>query len=124
MNILVIEDDSNMATIIKLSLEKIAGYSVDVAPSPDQAKQSLTKKAYDLILLDYFLPGTDGLELLASLQNKTSHRPLVIFLTGQSDPYVLDKMKRSSALGFIIKPFDPLDMIRDIKAMTAMKVAA
>lgn len=82
MKILVVEDDSIVATIYSRTLTN-AGYEVDVIPDGSDAFHALHTKNYDLILLDIMLPTMDGLAILRRIraQKKFEFLPIIV-ITG------------------------------------------
>src|SRR5258706_10722708 len=80
--LLVVEDDRDIATMLKSVLEDFGGYLVILATNASQAFDIVSEVRPDLFLFDYRLPDLDGLELYHRLH---AHRPLatipVLFLT-------------------------------------------
>ena len=62
MRILVIEDETRMAALLKRGLEE-DGYAVDVAPNGEDGLWLATENPYDAIVLDVLLPDLDGFEV-------------------------------------------------------------
>lgn len=104
--ILCVEDSSVTAQLLKTLL---SGYDVTIAKSLQEARASLAKDKFSLLLLDIELPDGTGFELMAELGDNVRFTP-VIFLTGR-----LDFASKASAFAlgaddFIVKPFDPKDV--------------
>ncbi|MEO7804575.1 MAG: response regulator, partial [Actinomycetota bacterium] len=68
MRILVVEDDVRMAGLLKRGLEQEA-YSVDVAPTAEEALWLGTENPYDAVVLDLMLPDLDGYEVCRRLRS-------------------------------------------------------
>ena len=66
-NILVVEDDADISSLLRFSLEN-AGFSIFESPSAEAAMQILTEEQTDLVIIDWMLPGMDGLSLTKSLR--------------------------------------------------------
>ena len=77
--ILLIDDDSDMLTLTARWLEK-AGYEVIKAASGSEALSSLETESYDLILLDYAMPGMDGPAVLRAIREKEGCKNTQILL--------------------------------------------
>ena len=66
INVLVVEDDPMVAQLHEHYLSQIKGFNLsDVANNGDMALKLLSKKSYDLLILDIFMPTMDDLQLLA-----------------------------------------------------------
>jgi DNA-binding response OmpR family regulator len=101
--ILLVEDDSEISESIVnwLELEK---FTIDLAASGEDALEMLAKSSYDLLLLDWGLPGINGLEVFKRYRAAGGQSP-VIFVTGRYD---LEHMSfgADGPDDFITKPFD------------------
>lgn len=82
-SILYIEDDAGLARLLQKRMER-AGFTVDLAASAEEGFSLMQEQAYDLVLLDYYLPGMSGIELLDKL-SPLSDWPPVIVLTASGD---------------------------------------
>ena len=116
--ILSIEDDPDIQEVIRLSLENLGGFTVEVCGSGAEALKVAPVFQPDLILLDAMMPGMDGLETLNALRQlpETEETPIV-FMTAKVMRSEIEKFKRLTSQDVISKPFDPLslpDKIRDI----------
>ncbi|MCM0044696.1 MAG: response regulator [Burkholderiaceae bacterium] len=114
--VLVVDDDpdfqSLLATLVG-ALKRPAVTAGDVAEALDW----LDKHTPSLILLDYQMPGADGVDLLARLRQSPRLRAVpVIMLTGQSRLETVQRVRRLGVNDFIVKPADPPTLIRKIAA--------
>ncbi|ANT65306.1 MULTISPECIES: response regulator transcription factor [Prosthecochloris] len=115
--ILVVEDDHNLAKLLKYNLEK-AGYKCQHAESGEAALELLKGKVYDLMLLDIMLPGMDGFEVCRKVRQHQLYKELpVVMLTAKGEE--IDKV-----LGFelgiddyVVKPFSPRELNLRIRAI-------
>ncbi|MDE5865738.1 MAG: response regulator transcription factor [Lachnospiraceae bacterium] len=110
MEILVIEDDTAISELICMNLEA-AGYETLAIFDGNQAAEALTNgecKGAALALVDVMLPGKNGFELMADLQN--AQIP-VIYLTAKDD--VISKVHglKAGAEDYIVKPFEVLELL-------------
>ena len=107
--VLIIEDDDVTALNLKMSLQK-QGY--EVIALADNSASSLSKiKVYnpDIVLIDIALQSNDdGIEIARFIREKMP-RPF-IFLTAHSESDMLDKAKQTEPYGYIVKPFDPINL--------------
>lgn len=111
--ILIVEDDGNIARMIEATLSMV-GYRCDGCADGKEAVRRILEGSYDLILLDVMLPGMDGFEILTKIKNKGTP---VIFLTALQD--VGDKVKglRLGAEDYIVKPFEAVELLARIEVV-------
>ena len=112
--ILVIENEMAINDLISMNLE-VTGYEVVSCLDGLEAEETLKKEAdFDLALVDIMLPGKDGFALLPEL--KAAGIP-VIFLTALGA--VADKVKglRGGAEDYIVKPFEPVELLARIEVV-------
>lgn len=113
--ILLIEDERDIALLVRFTLEN-AGYRVLQADSGALGLEMADREAeITLIILDIMMPGMDGYEVLARLKSDPAHReiPVAIFSAMVQDREQ-ERAFRLGAAGFIRKPFDGEEMIREV----------
>jgi len=123
MRALVVEDDPGIAGGLSDSLRR-AGYAVDVCATLDRAWGALVVEPFDVMLLDLGLPDGDGLNLLARVRRNASragalphHDMPVLIMTARDG--VSDRIGGldSGADDYIVKPFDPNELLARLRAM-------
>jgi len=119
--ILIVEDDANTVQLIEFLLEK-NNFEVLVAHDGVEALEITKKEKPDLILMDVMMPRMDGIQAIGKLQEdeNTQDIPIVILSAlGQE----MDVMKglQAGALGYIVKPFSPNELLDEIRAKLAKK---
>ncbi|MDY0327890.1 MAG: response regulator transcription factor [Arcobacteraceae bacterium] len=114
VNILMIEDDKELAEILT---EYLAGYNIKVTnyENPEVGLMALAVKKFDLIILDLSLPNIDGVETCRILRNKTD-LPIIIS-SARSD--ITDKAACFSvgADDFLPKPYDSRELVLRINSL-------
>lgn len=114
--VLVIEDDQIVREALKRSL-KIFGFTSYLAKDGDTGIKLAHEKKPALILLDWMLPGTDGMEVLSELKhNKKTENIPVFMLTGKGMIGDLDQAFEVGADDYITKPLDLMKLGRIVKA--------
>lgn len=114
--ILVIDDDIALSTHVRDWLVSVNQHTVEVAHSAEDGFQLLTQFAYELLILDWQLPGISGLELCGKIRAKQI--PLVIlFLTGQDETKHLEAGFDAGADDYLKKPFELRELSARIKAL-------
>jgi two-component system phosphate regulon response regulator PhoB len=115
--ILIVEDEPEVREMIRFILEP-KGYRIDEADNAQVARRLLWQHHYDLILMDWMLPGRSGLDLIRELKQKAhANMPPVIMLTARSEESDKVDALESGADDYITKPFSPREMLARIKAV-------
>ena len=112
-NILIIDDEKDNTEIIKDILEDV-NYSTMLARSAAEAKVILAANHFDLILMDVWMPGQDGISLLAEWHSEGFDTP-VVMMSGHAEPSDIVKAMKLGAVDFLKKPLhDFLPILRNI----------
>jgi PAS domain S-box-containing protein len=107
--ILVVDDEEAVVRTCVRILQR-RGYETIGLTESDQAQGYLEQESFDLLLTDIRMPGVDGLELLAYAKAVDPHLSVVLF-TGYGTLDDAMRAMRLGAQGFILKPFDPEEMV-------------
>ncbi|HEX8550186.1 MAG TPA: response regulator [Abditibacteriaceae bacterium] len=112
MQILVVDDDHDINTIIALTL-RIEGHDVRQAYEGKSALRMVSEKAPDLILLDMMMPGMSGIDVAHALYGSpTSTNIPIVFCSAKCDPGDSEAaLAVTHAVDYICKPFAPQDLI-------------
>lgn len=115
--ILAVDDEEHILELVAYNLEK-EGYHVLKADNGEDALKLLDEKKVDLILLDWMLPGIDGIEVLKNVRANTRIRHLpVIMLTAKGDEISKVVGFEVGADDYLSKPFGVHELQARIKAM-------
>src|SRR5690606_19448122 len=114
LNILVIEDDYDTASIMSDLLER-AGYRAAIAANAAEALQQITTRAPDLVLLDLRLPDMDGLALLNKVR-AASQLPLIVVSGAGSDRDRVMALE-NGADDYVAKPFSSAELVARVRAL-------
>jgi len=116
--ILYVEDEPDIQTVARLSLESLGGFTLEVCSSGEEALAKAPLFGPDLILLDVMMPGMDGPTPLQRLREVPSLAAVpVIFMTAKAQPQEIQHFKELGALGVITKPFDPMALPSEVRAI-------
>ncbi len=115
ISILVVEDEANIAEYLVIGLRE-EGYAVEHVAEGHAAWQRLQAQAWDLVLLDWSLPGLDGLELLRLLRQRDRHIP-VLFLTARDQVQYRVVGLDHGADDYLCKPFDFEELLARVRAL-------
>jgi two-component system chemotaxis response regulator CheY len=114
MRILAADDSASMREMVRVSLAS-AGFEVTAAADGDEALRLAAQTAFDLVLLDVHMPVRDGFEVTRALRAEPDykHTP-ILMLTTESSPDAKREGKDAGATGWIVKPFDPAQLIATV----------
>ena len=111
--ILIIDDEQENTEIIRDILEDV-NYQTVLARSANEAKTIVTVENFDLILLDVWMPGQDGISLLSEWVNDGFDTPIVM-MSGHAEVTDIVKALKLGAVDFLKKPLhDFLPIVRNI----------
>ena len=117
MDILIVEDELEIARLIQLSLEK-EGFSCHRCHDGVQALRVFQEQQPDLIILDLMLPGLDGLEVCARIRQKPGAKdPYILMLTAKGEE--IDRVigLSTGADDYLVKPFSPRELVARVRAL-------
>jgi DNA-binding response OmpR family regulator len=114
-NILIVEDEQQMALALKDNFE-MEGYSVVVVHDGEAGLGQVLKGTYDLIILDIMLPKISGLDVCKVARQKGIETP-VIMLTARGEEYDKVRGLDSGADDYVTKPFSLIELLARVKAV-------
>jgi two-component system phosphate regulon response regulator PhoB len=116
-NILVVEDEPAIQELLALNITQ-AGHNAMRALSAEHAQELLRETMPDLILLDWMLPGMNGLEFARKLKSDSLTKSIpIIMLTARGDEYDKVRGLEVGADDYVTKPFSPRELNARIKAV-------
>jgi len=112
-----VDDEPNILELLATSL-RFAGFEVATATNGREALTEARRLRPDLVVLDVMMPGMDGPTLLKRMR---AHPELanipVIFMTAKVNAHESERLRELSAIGVIAKPFDPMTLGGQVKAL-------
>ena len=121
-NILIVEDEESILELIAINLNQ-SGFNPLRAISAEFAEKIVNEAIPDLIILDWMLPGMDGIEFAKRLKNNSETRKIpIIMLTAKSEEDNKLLGLNSGADDYITKPFSPKELIARVKAVLRRKI--
>jgi two-component system OmpR family response regulator len=119
-SILYVEDDPDIREVALMSLETLGGFTVHPCGSGNDALKLLQAQKPQLALLDVMMPGMDGPSTLRAMREKGQDMP-VIFMTAKVQKNEVEAYMALGALGVIDKPFDPMALPDQIRALWSQR---
>ncbi|WP_052284305.1 response regulator transcription factor [Kluyvera genomosp. 1] len=113
--ILLVEDDQDIATLLRLNLQD-EGYQIVHEADGNQALVQLEKQSWDAVILDLMLPGVDGLEICRRIRQMTRYLPVIIISARTSETHRVLGLEMG-ADDYLPKPFSVLELIARVKAL-------
>jgi len=117
MDILIVEDEPEIARLIQMSLET-EGFSCNNCRDGLVALQAFQEQKPDLIILDLMLPSLDGLEVCARIRQKSGVKdPYILMLTARGEE--IDRVigLSTGADDYLVKPFSPRELVARVRAL-------
>ncbi len=103
--VLIVEDEMDIGRLLYMQVENM-GYQAEHVSSGEEALALLNRNHYDLMLLDWMLPGLSGIEIAQLVRKMESMKDLaILMLTAKSDPENIVEGLEAGADDYIAKPF-------------------
>lgn len=112
--ILIVDDDLALADVLVFTLRR-AGFDTLLAHNGPDALDIFTRETPDLLVLDWGLPGMDGLEVCTRVRADSS-APILMLTVHQSDDDVVAALE-SGADDYVTKPFSPRQLVARIRSL-------
>jgi two-component system phosphate regulon response regulator OmpR len=113
--ILIVDDDRRLRLLLERYLKE-QGFSVQAVADGEQMNKWLARRPFDLIVLDWKLPGEDGLSICRRLSTDL-HNPQLIMLTANADETARIAGLEAGADDYLGKPFNPRELTARIRAV-------
>lgn len=120
-SILIIDDEQAIREPLVTLLE-MEGYSIETSESGEEGLARLAERPFDLVLLDFALPGMDGLEVLHEIRERDPQLS-VIMITAYGTVEKAVEAMQSGAANFIQKPWDNEKLLADVRAAVGRRRA-
>jgi two-component system chemotaxis response regulator CheY len=113
--ILTVDDSASMRQMVAFTL-KGAGYEVVEAEDGQKALDASKRKKFDLVVTDVNMPVMDGITFIKHLRQEASYRfTPILMLTTESSTDKKAEGKAAGATGWIVKPFNPDQLLAVVK---------
>jgi len=113
-SILAVDDSASMRQMVTFAL-KSAGHEVVEAVDGVDALNNAKKTKVNLVITDVNMPNMDGISLIKELRTLPDYKFIpILMLTTESDPEKKQEGKAAGATGWLVKPFDPDQLLATI----------
>lgn len=113
--IVAVDDDMDLLQCLKIRLEN-EGYQVKTFSDSSQTEQALEENDPDLLIIDIFMPGKSGFEILEDFKERDIYQDLPkIILSGLDDDTEKIVAKGWGATEYITKPYEPEELVKKVK---------
>jgi DNA-binding response OmpR family regulator len=119
-HILIVDDEQDIRAIVRISLEKFAGWRTILAATAQEALEKARSQLPDAILLDITMPDTDGFQVWDQLQSDPLTKSIpVILLTAKTSSLDKKRFSDMGVAGIITKPFNPIIIWKQVREILA-----
>ncbi|GEP44937.1 sigma-54-dependent transcriptional regulator [Brevifollis gellanilyticus] len=122
MQLLLIDDDDDFASSLTVVLEA-SGHEVTPASDGDMGVRLAAERDFDLVITDFRMPGLGGLQVLEKIRAAKPRLP-VILMTAYSTTERAIEATKAGAFDYLMKPFDPPELLAVIERAGATATAA
>jgi CheY-like chemotaxis protein len=113
-----VEDEPDIRIVAQIALAELGGFTLDVCGSGTEALERAPAFNPDLIVLDVMMPVMDGIATFRALHADPRLRDVpVVFMTARVQSHEIENYKAIGIRGVIPKPFDPLTLADQMRAM-------
>ncbi len=119
MRILIVEDEQGIANFLQEGLKE-EGYAVDVAVNGNDGLQAIHANEYDLLLIDWMLPGVSGIELCRHFRKHNTTTPIILLSARDSTDDVVFGLD-SGVNDYVRKPFSFDELLARVRAQLRHK---
>jgi two-component system phosphate regulon response regulator PhoB len=117
LRILVVEDDAAIAELVRYNLEA-EGLRPTIALTGEEAELQVAEDRFDLIVLDWMLPGLSGIELCRRLRRLDALRSVpILMLTARGEEGDRVRGLSTGADDYVVKPFSVPELVARVKAL-------
>lgn len=114
--ILVVEDEDEIRELIALHLKR-DGHEVDAVSTAEEASGLMNGGAYDLLALDWMLPGASGVEMARNVRKNQDRLPAILMVTAKTEASDIVEGLEAGADDYLTKPFEPSVLIARVRAL-------
>ncbi len=108
LRVLVVDDNVVVRKLIELNLGVLGFKNIDVADNSSQAQAKISEKPYDIVFLDWNMPGKSGYQLMQEYrEDRVNDGVAFVMVTAESQERYVREAVKAGATGYITKPITP-----------------
>jgi DNA-binding response OmpR family regulator len=104
--ILLVEDDDEIAGLVQILVESQSDHKIARVETGREAFERIDDEAFDIMLLDWMMPGMSGLQVIQRLR-EAENDIYIIVVTALTKDYLIEEALKAGADDFLSKPFEP-----------------
>jgi CheY-like chemotaxis protein len=116
MKVMIVDDDNNMVSLLSILLE-MEGYQVVHASQQEAILEGMRVERPDVLLMDIFLPGADGVDVLGRIRSSPELASARVVMTSGMD--LSDRCREVGADAFLLKPYTPEQLLETLRGALA-----
>ncbi|ETW97559.1 MAG: hypothetical protein ETSY1_22150 [Candidatus Entotheonella factor] len=113
--VLIVDDDASIRNLLHLYFEQ-EGYEVETAETGEQALERFESGRFHLVILDYYMPGINGLEVASAIHGQDPSVPLVL-ITGMAHTLANVDLTPTGIMKIFAKPFDMCELAKWLRSL-------
>ena len=114
-NILIVEDEMDIAELLKLYLES-EGFGISIASNGVEAEKLMDNINFDMALVDIMMPKMNGYDFIKRVREYNFKLPIIVLSAKNLDNDKIVALNLGADM-YITKPFNPLEVVANIKAL-------
>jgi two-component system, chemotaxis family, chemotaxis protein CheY len=118
--ILVVDDEPTQLTLIKTMLAKIGYCDVDTSSAPAGVPDRILRQSFSLLLLDWYMPGMDGVEILRRLRSSKPNFPIIMVTSEGRKEKVVEAIS-AGVTDYLVKPFHEMTLKQKVDRILGKK---
>lgn len=118
--ILVVDDSSSVRHNVSMTLKRAGFAMVEAADGQQGLAMVDSNRNIAMVICDINMPNMDGLEMLEKIKGKPENKALpILILTTEGQMALVKRAKQAGAVGWIVKPFNPTQLVKTVSHLTA-----
>lgn len=124
MHLLIVDDSKSSLLALETAVRSFSNHDIESFSDPRAALERSRTAEFDLVMVDYMMPGLNGVELIRHLRAQHGYKNVpIVMVTSQTERAIRLEALDAGATDFLNKPFDPLELQARISNLLALRTA-